>query len=73
MRSELIRGSLNLARYTCVTNSRVEDLYTNFVGFRGCYFDLLNAQGLASFPGDGGLALDGLSRHDRTISLNLTN
>jgi hypothetical protein len=43
-----------------MTNSGVVDLDSNFVGLWGRDLDILDAQFLASFPGHGGLAGNGL-------------
>lgn len=54
-----------------MTNSRVDDLNSDFVGLGRRNFDLLDTEGFASFPGDGGLTLDGLSCRRRQSALDL--
>lgn len=44
----------------CVANTCVVDLDTDFVGFRRGDLNVLDGQVLASLPGNGGLASDGL-------------
>lgn len=54
-----------------MTDSSVVDLDTNFVGLGRRNLNLFDAQGLASLPGDGGLALDGLSDDNHIVSFQL--
>ena len=44
-----------------VAETGVGDLDADLAGARRLHLDLLDGHGLAGFPGDGGLALDGLS------------
>lgn len=46
----------------CVANTSVVDLNSDFVGTRRKNLDILELQVLASSPGNGGLAGDGLSK-----------
>lgn len=51
-----------------MADTGVVDLYSDFVGLWWCNLNILDCQVLAGFPGNGGLAGDGLShrvsRHD---------
>ena len=49
-----------LSSYTCMADTSVMNLDADFVGLGRSNLDILDAQRLASLPGDGGLAGDGL-------------
>lgn len=53
-----------------MADTGVIDLDSNFVGSRGRDLDFLDTQRFTSFPGNGGLALDGLlsSNSDEIVS-----
>lgn len=53
---------------TCVTNTSVVNLDTDFVCLRRGNFNVLEAEFLACFPGDGCLAGDGLQRSHGIVS-----
>ena len=55
---------------TCVANTSVVNLHAHLVSLRGCNLDVLNREGLASFPGNSGLAGNGLkvAKGDESVS-----
>jgi hypothetical protein len=66
LRQRRVKGS----RLTCVTNASVVNLHAHLVSLGGCNLDILNREALASFPGNGGLAGNGLKveKDDELVS-----
>ena len=58
------KSTLGILSGQCVSvrmaDSCVVNFNSNFVGLGGSDLDILDAEGLASLPGDGGLTCDGL-------------
>jgi hypothetical protein len=48
-------------KHTCVANTSVVDLNSDLVGLGRSDLDILNGEGLAGLPGDGGLTGNGLA------------